>query len=171
MTPNTDALKRRVRDGLVEYGLNVVYLTIVFGAFTVYRRLLLADHGIVYGNYWVAVIEALVLGKVIMIASIFHLGQWLEDRPLVYPVLYKTVVFCLIVAAFKWLEEGMVDWWNGEGIGAGLAAFAAKGWHEVLANSLIVFVAFVPFFAVKELGRVLGGSTIAKLFFRRRDAA
>jgi hypothetical protein len=33
---------------------------------------------------------------------------------------------------------------------------------------LIVFVAFIPFFAFKELGRVLGEDKIWTLFFRKR---
>jgi hypothetical protein len=50
----------------------------------------------------------------------------------------------------------------------GIADFFGKG-HELLANCLIVFVAFIPFFGVKELGRVLGEEKIRALFFRRRD--
>jgi hypothetical protein len=38
----------------------------------------------------------------------------------------------------------------------------------LLANSLVVFVAFVPYFGVKELGRVLGEKTIRTLFFKVR---
>lgn len=34
-----------------------------------------------------------------------------------------------------------------------------------------VFCAFIPFFAFKELGGVLGGGTIKKPFFQKRDAA
>jgi hypothetical protein len=40
----------------------VIYLTIVFAAFTVYRRLLLSAHDISYTNYGFALIEALILG-------------------------------------------------------------------------------------------------------------
>jgi hypothetical protein len=32
----------------------------------------------------------------------------------------------------------------------------------------VIFVAFVPFFAFRELGRVLGEGKIWALFFRRR---
>jgi hypothetical protein len=50
----------------------------------------------------------------------------------------------------------------------GVADFFGKG-HELLANSLVVFVAFIPFFGVKELGRVLGQDKIWALFFQRRE--
>jgi hypothetical protein len=47
--------------------------------------------------------------------------------------------------------------------------FLGKGYHEVLAGSMVVFVAFIPFFAFRELGRVLGEGKIRTLFFRKRD--
>ena len=61
--------KKRIFHEMVEYWINVCYLTLVFAAFTQYRRFLLAAHDIMYTNYWVAVIEALILAKVIMIGA------------------------------------------------------------------------------------------------------
>jgi hypothetical protein len=40
----------------------------------------------------------------------------------------------------------------------------------VLAGALVVFAALIPFFALRELARVLGGEgKILALLFRRRD--
>lgn len=39
---------------------------------------------------------------------------------------------------------------------------------ELLANGLVLLVALIPFFAIKELGRVLGKDTVSSLFFRSR---
>ena len=127
------------------------YLTLVFAAFTQYRRFLLAAHDITYTNYWVAVIEALILAKVIMIGGVFRLGRGLEQKPLIYPTLYKTVVFTLFVGLFTLLENAVKGMWKGIGFTGGLAEFFGKGTHELLANSLVVFAAFIPFFAFKEL--------------------
>lgn len=76
-------LKDKVRHELIEYGVNVVYLALVFEAFTQYRRLVLAAYDIIDTNYWFAAIQALVLGKVIMIGRVFRLGRGLEDKPLI----------------------------------------------------------------------------------------
>ena len=161
-------LKEKIFHEMVEYWINVCYLTLVFAAFTQYRRFLLAAHDITYTNYWVAVIEALILAKVIMIGDVFRLGRGLEQKPLIYPTLYKTVVFTLFVAVFTVLEHVIKGLWKGTGLMGGLAEFFGKGPHELLANSLVVFVAFIPFFGVKELGRVLGQDKIRALFFRKR---
>ncbi len=167
----TSGVKARVRRELMEYGLNVVYLTLVFGSFTIYRRLLLAGHDIVYTQYGVALIQALVLGKVIMIGSMLRIARGLETRPLIYPTLYKSAVFCVFVVVFKIVEHGIRGLLSGEGFLDGVAEIQRKGRHEVLANVIVVFVALIPFFAVKELGRVLGKEKIAGLFFRARPRA
>jgi len=161
-------LKKKIVHEMGEYLIIVCYLTLVFAAFTQYRRFLLAAHDITYTEYGVAVIEALILGKVVMIGDILHLGGHLEQKPLIYPTLYKTFVFTVFVAVFKAIEYGIKGLWNGSGFMAGLVELSEKWSHELLANSLIVFVAFIPFFAIKELGRVFGEDKIRALFFKRK---
>jgi len=160
--------KKKIFQEMVEYWVNVAYLTLVFASFTQYRRFILAHHDITYTNYGFAVIKALVLAKVVMIGAVFRLGRGLEQKPLIYPALYKTIVFTLFVALFTILEHVVKSLWNGTGLTGGLAAFVGSP-HELLANSLVVFVAFIPFFGFKELGRVLGKEKIQALFFQKRD--
>ena len=164
-----EPLKKRIVHEVVEYWINVAYLGLVFAAFTQYRRLVLAAYDITYTNYWVALIDALVLAKVTMIGGVLRLGRGLEDKPLIYPTLYKTAVFTVFVAVFKAIEHVIVGLWHGKGITGGLIEASEQGFPVMLANSLVVLAAFLPFFAVKELGRVLGRDKIAALFFRRRE--
>ena len=130
---------------------------------------MLAEYHIAYTHYWVALVEGLILGKVIMIGSIFRLGLGLEGKPLIFPTLYKTVVFTVFCAAFKVVEHGVRGLFTGPGFRGGIDLLLAGDSYEMGANSLMVFFAFVPFFAVKELGRVLGDNTIGRLFFGRRS--
>ncbi len=153
---------------MFEYWMNFFYLTLMFAAFTQYRRLVLAAHDIIYTNYWIAVIEAAVLAKVIMIGGVLRLGRGLEKKSLLYSTLYKTFVFSLFVAVFKLIEHMIKGLWKGNGLTQSLADYFGRGPHELLANVLVVFVAFIPFFAFKELGRVLGEGRVWDLFFRRR---
>jgi hypothetical protein len=164
----SEALRQKLKHELIEYAVNVAYLAIVFAAFTWYRRLILASYDITYTNYWFALIQALILGKVIMIGGIFRLGRSLEDKPLIYSSLYKTAVFCLFCAAFTLAEHTVVGLWKGEGLAAGLHEMAEKGSHELLANTLMLFVSLFPFFAFKELGRVAGRERLQDIFFMRR---
>jgi hypothetical protein len=161
-------VKERLIHEVVEYWVNFCYLTLVFAAFTQYRRFVLAAHDITYTKYGVAVIEALVLAKVISIGGVLRLGRGLEQKPLIYPTLYKTVVFTLFVGAFTLVEHTIIGLWKGKGLTGGLEEYFAKGPYEFLAGCVIFLVVLIPFFGVKELGRVLGGDKVQDLFFRRR---
>jgi hypothetical protein len=161
-------LKEKARHEMIEYAINIAYLSLVFAAFTVYKRLVLAAYDITYTNYWVALIEAVILGKVIMIGGIFRLGRGLEDKPLIFATVYKTGVFCLFCAAFTVAEYTVAGLWKGGGPGDGLVTLAAKGYHELLGNVLVVFVSLLPFFGFKELGRVFGQDRVREIFFLKR---
>jgi hypothetical protein len=162
------SLKKRFLDEMVEYWVNVCYLACVFGAFVQYRRLLLAAHDIEYTNYFVAIIEALILAKVILIGNLLHLGRGLEKKPLIWPTLYRSVVFTVFVGIFTVIEHAVRGLWHGKGLIGGIEDFFDKGSDELLANCLVIFIALVPFFAVKELGRVFGEKRIRTIFFRAR---
>ncbi len=153
---------------LVEYWINVAYLAVVFAAFTQYRRFLLAAYDITYTDYGVAVIQALILAKVIMIGAVLRLGRGLEQKPLIYPTLYKTVVFTIFVAVFTLAEHAIKGLFKGKGLTGGVIDYFKDGPHEFLAGSVMLFVIFIPFFGVKELARVLGAEKIRALFLQKR---
>ena len=161
--------KEKLVSEFTEYWINVAYLALVFAAFTQYRRIILAIHDVTYTNYWVSLIEALILAKVIMIGDVVGLGRGLEHKPLIYPTLYKTVVFCALIAVFRVVEHILRELWQGERNIGNILALSESGIHEVLAYSMIVFVALIPFFTVREIGRVFGGDNLRALFFRRRS--
>ena len=140
----------------------------MIGALTQYRRIVLAAQDIVYTNYWVAVIEALILAKVVMIGDVLRLGHRLDHKQLSFLIFLKTVVFTLFVGLFTLIEHVIKSLWSGKGFTEGLTDLLGKGHHELLAGCLVILVAFIPFFAFRELGRVLGQSKIWTLFLRSR---
>src|SRR5215813_7875803 len=162
--------KQKLVTEMIEYWIVVVYLACFFGLFTWYRRFILAEYQISYVNYGVSLIEALVLAKVILIGDVLRLGRGLDDKPLIVPTLYKAVVFSLWVGLFSVLEHTIGGLLRGHGLAGGVEELMRTGKYELLAGCLVTFVAFIPFFAFKELGRVLGEDKIRALFFRGRAA-
>jgi hypothetical protein len=160
--------KQKAVHEMMEYCINFVYLAGFFGLFTWYRRLILAEYQIIYLNYSFSVIEALVLAKVIMIGDFLRLGRGFQGRPLIFPTLYKSVVFSVWVWLFHVLEQTVGGLFRGKGLTGGFEEIMGRGGYELFANCMVVFFAFIPFFAFKELGRVLGEGKIRELFFRRR---
>ncbi len=166
---NKGNLKQKLLHEVKVYWVYVAYLTLVFGAFTWYRRLILADVGITYTEYGVALIEAFIFAKVIMIGDALHLGRGFEHKPLIYPTLFKTAIFTLFVGLFVLIENAIKGLVKGMGAVEGVIAFLGKGTYEVLGGGLVIFVAFIPFFALRELARALGGEgKVLALLFKKR---
>lgn len=168
MDNKKEGLKKKIVNEMTEYFINVAYLTLVFAAFTQYQRFLLAAHDIDYTNYGVAVIKALILAKVIMLGSVFKLGRNIDHKPLIYPTLYKTFLFSILIGLFSIIEHLIKELWQGKGVIESLIEFFQQSTYELAANSLVIFVALIPFFALKELERVFGQEKIRSLFFRNR---
>jgi len=156
---------------MTAYWINVLYLTILFSVFTSYRRLILAQYDITYSNWGISLIKALVLAKVVMVGSLFHFGRSLENKPLIFSTLFKGVLFTLWVALFALVESAIRGFLHGKGLAGALDHLLSGGTHEFYSKCLVVFVAFIPFFAFKELGRVLGKGKIWELFFRKGPVA
>jgi hypothetical protein len=106
-------LKKKIVHQVAEYWINVGYLPLMFAGFTQYRRFIPAAHKITYTDYGVAVIEALILAKVIMIGDVLPLGRRFEQEPLIFSALLKTVVFSLLVGAFTLIEQAIKNHWIG----------------------------------------------------------
>lgn len=147
-----------------------VYLALLLGSFTVYRRLVLAEYQITYLHYGYALIEALILAKVIMIGDVLHLGDRFRDRPLIIPTLYKTVVFSLLIFVFTALEDLAHGLFHHQSLDEIVRRAASGGLHERLAQTLVIFVALIPLFAYRELGRLLGEGKLNQMFVKPRSA-
>lgn len=169
-TGSREGLKERAIEELKLFWIIALYLWVFLGSFTIYRRLVVADTGAAYLHYGIALIEALVIAKVILIGKMFGFSRRFEDKPLIVPVLYKSIIFGVLVLLFGIVEHLVEGWFHHEGILGGLRSISELGAYELGARVLMLIVAFVPFFAFSEIGRVLGTDKLATMFFSRREA-
>ena len=169
-SPKHQSLKERALEEFKIYWIITLYLALFLGSFTVYRRLILEEFGVAYLNYGFALIEALIIAKVILIGKAFGLGRRFERGPLFLSVLYKSIVFGVLVFLFGILErvvEGLIHKKDWAGI---LQSMTDLGLYELLARIIMLILAFVPFFAFWEIGRVLGPGKLTTMFFSKRAA-
>lgn len=161
--------KERAAEEFRIFWIIALYLWVFLGSFTIYRRLIVAEAGSAYLHYGIALIEALVIAKVILIGRMFGFSRHFEDRPLIVPVLYKALLFGVLVLLFGIVERVVEGWFHKEGLFGGLRTIGELGANELGARALMLIVAFVPFFAFAEIGRVLGARKLGALFFAKRE--
>jgi hypothetical protein len=77
-----------------------VYLAFFFCAVSTYRMLLLDEFHVSHFDYGAALINALVIGNVILIGEDAHIGKKYESKSLFVSALYKAFLFSLLVFGF-----------------------------------------------------------------------
>lgn len=164
-------LKERVIEEVKAFWLIALYLWVFLGSFVLYRRLIAAETGTEYLHYGFALVQAMIIAKVVLVGRMFAFTRRYDDRPLIVPVLYKSFLFGIFVVVFAVIEHAVEGWFHGEGLLGGLRVFRETGSYEVAARVVMLIVAFVPFFAFGELGRVLGARKLAAMFFSAREPA
>jgi hypothetical protein len=157
------SLKQRAKDELVDLLWIFLYLAFFFCALSAYATTLLRRYEIDYLNYSLALLNALIVAKVILLGEMAHVGTRLEARPLYQSVLYKSFVFSLLVFAFHLVEEFVKRLIHHGPSGAVLHDIH---WDDLLSRSLVILCAFIPLFSVRELGRVMGHEKLHRLFFK-----
>jgi hypothetical protein len=164
-------LQEKAYRELKEFLLIALYLWVYFGMFTEYKRLIMAHQQIDFVAHGVALINALALGKIMLIAKAFHPGNWANEKPLIYPTLVKSAMFAVILGIFKILEDVTIGYFRGKSFSESMADLGGGSVRALLAYTVILFLVLIPFVAVGELGRVLGEGKLGALFFRPRDAS
>ena len=163
--------KEKALEEFKAYWIITLYLALFLGALTVYRRLVLAEFGVAYLHYGFALIEALIIAKIILIGKAFGLGRRFDDAPLFVPTLYKSALFGGLVFLFGILEHVVEGLYHRKDWAAILHGLAELGIYELVARAIMLIIAFIPFFAFWEIGRVLGPHKLSALFFSRREAS
>jgi hypothetical protein len=161
------ALKKKAKEEFKEVLAISLYLAFFFSAMTTYTILLLRQYGGSSLNYAFAIINALVVAKVILLGRMAHLGGGSEARPLYQTVLFKAFLYSLLVLVFHFLEEFIKRLIHHEPSGTVIRNINPD---QLIGRMLLVFCTFIPLFAFLELRRILGGQAFSALFFKSGGA-
>jgi hypothetical protein len=73
-----------------------IYLWVLLSLFSFHKALVLKEESLIYHQGF-ALINALALAKVVLVGEFFHVGDNLKNRPLIYPIMFKSAVFAVIL--------------------------------------------------------------------------
>jgi hypothetical protein len=156
-------LKQKIVHELEEVIILTAYLAFFFCALATYSMFLLGQFHISYFAYGTALINALVIAKVILIGEALHAGTRYEgNAALFYSAIWKAFVFGLLVFAFHLLEEMIKNLVHGKDA---IGAFHEIRLEVLLSRAVVIFLTFIPLFVFRELRRVIGEDNFMTLVF------
>jgi hypothetical protein len=74
------------------------YLYVTLGAVIVMKTAVLHAAGVSFTPWGIAAVKALVLAKFMLIGRAMKVGERCTDRPLIWPTLYKSFAFLVLLS-------------------------------------------------------------------------
>ena len=130
------------------------------------RVLMLEGTGLSPSSSISIAVTALILGKAVLLADMLPLINRFPNKPLIYNIAWKTVIYLLISAVIHYLER-LIDFWRQTGgfVAGNEKLLSEIIWPHFLAIQIILFVLIAMYCTVHELVRVIGREKALRIFF------
>ena len=149
----------------------VLYLWVVFGLYVLNETIIMGKEHISFAAHGFALINAVVLGKVLLVAEDMNFANGFKQGPLVFPIVYKAFAFSVLFVVFHVAESELVGLFHGEGPVKSFPTIGGGTVKGIVCVIAILFVSLLPFFAFREVGRVIGEDRLWALLFKRGAVA
>lgn len=148
---------------LKTFGGFCAYLWALFVVLTMHAVVGGAEYGVGLSFFVLTTINAFVLMRLMPLAERHSFFQNLALKPLVYSIVYKTLIFVTALVLAYAVEMGLLGF---AGIGEGFMSLGG-GLGGMLAWWLILCVTLFPYFAFREVEAAVGSDMMRKLLLGR----
>ena len=164
------SLTAKAADEFRRFLLLFFYLWILFGVFVLNQGVVLREHGINFAMQGFAFFNALVFAKVMMLFEVFDPGRWLRKRPLIYPILYESLLLTVLFLIAHVLEKTIEGLIRGKTLTEGMPVLTGAGLPGFLSITVILFIALLPFFGLRNLSLAMGEGRLYGMIFEKPSA-
>jgi hypothetical protein len=143
-----------------------IYFFVALHIVAFVRVLMLKGTGIAPSSSISIAVAALIMGKAVLIADMLPLINKFPNKPLVYNVAWKTIIYLLISVVIHYLER-LIDFWRETGsfIAGNEKLLSVIIWPHFWAIQIILFVLISMYCMMHELVRVIGKEKALRIFF------
>jgi hypothetical protein len=159
-------LRSRIKEEFEELLPPTLYFFVTLHMVALIRALMLRGTGIPLTTSLTVALTALVLGKAVVIADMLPMINRYPDKPLIYNVAWKSVIYLLVALILHYLEH-LFDYWRETGsvVAANREMLAKIVWAHFIAVQILLAVIVVLYCMWRELVRVVGRERVVQMFF------
>lgn len=169
MSEKSFSLRERIREELKNFLIVFIYTWLVLSLFSLHKAFVLGRNPL--SGQLFAVINAIVLGKVVVIFEFFRVGKIVYEQMAVVRVFVKSVMYGLLLFLFHIVEEGIIGWFHGRPFTQTLTEIDNGRLMELGTLAVLTVVVFVPYFLLREIVAAIGGKKLVAILFSKSPAA
>ena len=142
----------------------MIFFMIAFHIILMERALIAREYGLQPLSMVTATVAALLVAKVVLIADMLPIINRFPEKPLIYNVVWKTVIYVGASLVAHYLEHLIPLWWRLGFRAANEHLWSELVWSHFWAVQLLLVVLFLIYAAMRELVRVIGRDRVRQIF-------
>jgi hypothetical protein len=158
-------LKGRLAEEAKRFLLLFLYLWALLLLFVLNEDIALRKQDVNITMQGFALLNSLVLAKVMLLSEDLDLGRWLPRRPLIYPILNEALLLTALFIIFHVVEHVIIGLFKHEALAASIPHIGGGGLLGLVLVAAVLFISLLPFFAFKHIGREIGEARLREMLF------
>jgi len=143
-----------------------IFFLISFHIIVLSRALMVREYGVQVSALAGATVAALLVAKVVLVADMLPIINRFPEKPLIYNVLWKTVIYVAASMFVHYLEHLIPTWWHeGSFRAANEHLWSKLVWPHFWAIQLWLVVLIFIYCTARELVRVIGRDRVREMMF------
>jgi hypothetical protein len=143
-----------------------LFFLVTFGLLVLTKHLMLKQYGIQFSDFGAIVVGALIIGKVVLIADHLKITNRFPNRPLIYRITWKSLVYVTAAFIVRTAEELVPRIITYGSLRQGMAHLVDEViWPHFWVIYIWLSVLLFTYCSLRELVRVIGEHKVLELFF------
>ncbi len=166
MSTAPGSFKHKLFKEIKSVAFATVYFAIWLGILMFLKTMILTEYKVEFTGISMALIGALILGKVVLVVDLIPLSNWTREHSAVYFIIFRTLLIIVAVFILLLLEKAFESRHEYGGFGSALSqVFQHRDVYHVWANVTVVGIAVFWFNIIFVLRRYFGAQKLRQLFF------
>jgi len=142
-----------------------LFFFIILHIVVLIRALMIKGTGLDLPTSTSVLIASLILGKAVLVADMLPFINRFPDKPLIWNVTWKTLMYALVALAVHYLERLYEYWKEAPGLmNANAMIWSLMNWPRFWAIQILLVTLIFMYCVIAELARVIGGGRLKVMF-------
>jgi hypothetical protein len=156
---------RIIKNEFLDILAPALFFFVAFNVIIITKKLMLEQYDIRFSGFAAATFGALIVAKAVLVADNIPLINKYPNKPLIYNVVWKTLIYVLVATVVRFLEFELPLWWKYRSLSVATEhLWQELIWPQVWAIHIWLVFLFFLYVSFRELARAVGEERFFQIF-------